>query len=288
MNRSCACGCGEPVPVERGPLALYASAGCSQRARDERRRDAKRVYFRAYREANAERLRAKAKAYAALQILPRVARYCTCCDCGVSWVRLARRTIVAKRCAECITQRNRASANRYERDRSPRACRRCHREFTPAYGDKRRDYCSRSCLRAATKSGTHRKRARRAGVAYEPVSSLEVFERDNWRCCICGGKTRKDLVGSVHPLAPTLDHRVPLSRGGPHTYANTQCAHRKCNTDKAARSSRGQLPLWARRAGTRRPTPRGDQFSRSDGLVPRGLPFARSGNPEDSGSRGES
>jgi 5-methylcytosine-specific restriction endonuclease McrA len=38
-----------------------------------------------------------------------------------------------------------------------------------------------------------------------------------------------------HPLAPTLDHIVPLARGGHHTRDNTQCAHFSCNTRKGAR-----------------------------------------------------
>jgi 5-methylcytosine-specific restriction endonuclease McrA len=119
-------------------------------------------------------------------------------------------------------------------------------------------YCGDDCRdrRAATarskakkkrrsKYGKHwRKRARVLGVEYELVSSLKVFERDGWRCQICGCKTPSHLKGAAHPRAPTIDHRIPISKGGPHTYANIQCACRQCNTRKSNTVVIGQLPLF--------------------------------------------
>lgn len=54
-----------------------------------------------------------------------------------------------------------------------------------------------------------------------------VFERDGWRCGLCGGH--------VEPEDASLDHVVPLSKGGEHSYANTQCTHWKCNNTKGAK-----------------------------------------------------
>ncbi|NEA63940.1 HNH endonuclease [Streptomyces sp. SID12488] len=34
------------------------------------------------------------------------------------------------------------------------------------------------------------------------------------------------------PMAPTLDHIVPLARGGSHEPANVQAAHFLCNNKK--------------------------------------------------------
>ncbi len=100
-------------------------------------------------------------------------------------------------------------------------------------------YCSQRCVqtqphyaefkRAARLKGKARKRA----ATVESVSPTRVFERDGWRCHLCGGKTLKDRRGTYHPKAPELDHIVPLSRGGAHSYANTACAHRKCNAAKS-------------------------------------------------------
>lgn len=90
----------------------------------------------------------------------------------------------------------------------------------------------------------HRERAKRFGVEYAPINSRKVFERDGWKCQICGKQTPERHRGKRYPNAPELDHRVPMSKGGPHTYDNVQCACRNCNCAKNAKRSTGQLPLF--------------------------------------------
>jgi 5-methylcytosine-specific restriction endonuclease McrA len=36
-----------------------------------------------------------------------------------------------------------------------------------------------------------------------------------------------------HPASASLDHRIPLSKGGSHTAENTQLAHLACNVRKS-------------------------------------------------------
>jgi len=58
-----------------------------------------------------------------------------------------------------------------------------------------------------------------------------VFERDGWVCYICGvAVDRKARV--PWPTAPTIDHVVPLSKGGTHTLDNVRCACFRCNSRK--------------------------------------------------------
>lgn len=102
--------------------------------------------------------------------------------------------------------------------------------------------CSPRCAKARSRRAQRqrhgridiaRKRARHFGVKYEPISRHRVFERDAYRCGLCGGQT--DPTHRVpHSSAPTLDHVVPMSRGGSHTYDNVQCAHFECNWQKGA------------------------------------------------------
>jgi 5-methylcytosine-specific restriction endonuclease McrA len=52
-------------------------------------------------------------------------------------------------------------------------------------------------------------------------------ERQAARDGICGG--------DVDPLRFEVDHIVPISQGGDHSYPNVQAAHPRCNKIKGAR-----------------------------------------------------
>lgn len=113
-----------------------------------------------------------------------------------------------------------------------RPCEDCGRDHTTKTA-RNGGVCRRCQVRRrkAVEGTNDRKRARRYGVEYEPVQRIKVYERDRWRCGLCG-KPVKPTAKVPHPLAPTLDHVLPLSAGGGHTYANTQCAHFICNSRK--------------------------------------------------------
>ena len=68
------------------------------------------------------------------------------------------------------------------------------------------------------------------------MKTIAVFERDGWRCQICGCDTPRELRGDRRaPNAPQLDHIIPMSKGGGHTWDNVQCACARCNNQKHAR-----------------------------------------------------
>jgi 5-methylcytosine-specific restriction endonuclease McrA len=124
-------------------------------------------------------------------------------------------------------------------------CAECGRQHTPAYGDKSRVYCSQRCGRRAVNRIRHKiERARLRTQTVEPVNPNKVFDRDRWRCQLCGCKTPRKLRGTIEANAPELDHIVPLSVGGEHSYRNTQCACRACNGAKADKPL-GQTRLFA-------------------------------------------
>jgi hypothetical protein len=99
--------------------------------------------------------------------------------------------------------------------------------------------CTR-CTQRHWNSGDHLARARKYGVEYEPIDEVSIFERDGWRCQICGVKTRGTYP---NPRSPSLDHIVPMARSGPHLRHNVQCACWDCNCRKGARSANDQLLL---------------------------------------------
>lgn len=85
---------------------------------------------------------------------------------------------------------------------------------------------------ASRKAGKARRKFRIKTTRAESVSPKAIFDRDGWMCGICG----EEVLAGVqvpHPLSPTLDHIVPLSKGGSHTKDNLQCAHFSCNVAKS-------------------------------------------------------
>ena len=70
---------------------------------------------------------------------------------------------------------------------------------------------------------------------------LEIFERDNWTCHICGQLVDRALSGRS-PMGATIDHLVPLYEGGQHSRANVALAHNSCN---AKRGNAGRIKAKA-------------------------------------------
>lgn len=66
----------------------------------------------------------------------------------------------------------------------------------------------------------------------EPVFRARVFERDGWVCQLCGDPVDRDAA-VPHPRAVTIDHVVPLARGGKHEMSNAQTACFLCNCLKS-------------------------------------------------------
>lgn len=59
------------------------------------------------------------------------------------------------------------------------------------------------------------------------------FKEQRGVCAICGIRMQPLGDVPVHPtMQATLDHIVPLSKGGMDHWENTQAAHRKCNQEK--------------------------------------------------------
>ncbi len=124
-------------------------------------------------------------------------------------------------------------------------CAECNQCVQTSYRDKRKKFCSNVCSRRSeVRVRRKMERARLRNVQVEKVDPIKVFERDGWKCQICGGKTPKAKRGMIDERAPELDHIVPLSVGGEHSYKNTQCACRECNGKKGNRVY-GQIPMFA-------------------------------------------
>lgn len=95
------------------------------------------------------------------------------------------------------------------------------REKAPAWDERR---AARHAARRALERGAPNA---------EPFSKIDVHERDGWVCGLCREPVDRSLSWP-EPLSASLDHILPLSKGGEHTLDNVQCAHLVCNLQKGA------------------------------------------------------
>lgn len=161
---------------------------------------------------------------------PIMPRTCECCNV-VYVARMDGAMALAhkycKRCSRKNTMTGKRHTPKY------RGCKRCGDVFKGLAGAK---YCS-TCAEDVAKDIKRnigrgfRKRAAYYGCYYEPVNRARIYERDGYRCYICGcavvvsDKWRPDMA--------TLDHIIPLSRGGAHVHSNVKTCCSACNSSKS-------------------------------------------------------
>lgn len=145
--------------------------------------------------------------------------------------------------AKTVRQKHCSHECRDRRDTETRLCKECGTAFEVFAGNNKKVFCCKKCAqRWCYRVERRKRRAIERGVKADRVNPLAVFERDGYRCQLCGYKTLKSKRGTQHPKAPELDHIQPLARGGEHTYRNTHCACHACNHAKRDGAG-GQLLL---------------------------------------------
>ena len=105
-----------------------------------------------------------------------------------------------------------------------------------------RKYCSKECLKKHNNRAKENKRRRYIktnGESQNDISLIRLIKRDKNICHICGGKCDINdfnivngsfIVGNNYP---SIDHVIPISKGGKHRWDNIKLAHHHCNTVKS-------------------------------------------------------
>lgn len=83
------------------------------------------------------------------------------------------------------------------------------------------------------KANYQQRRALKLQLPADNIRPVDVYERDEWVCGLCFGAVGRDTFWP-DPMSPSLDHILPLSKGGHHILANVQLAHLACNVRKGA------------------------------------------------------
>lgn len=142
-------------------------------------------------------------------------------------------------CKTCSRKRRREYRSAHpvplKRDRKC-VCIICGKHFM---GNKKNSMtCSKSCRRENGRrldiEATVKRRSALASVEVESISRLKVYERDEWICGLCGLPVDPRLR-HPDPMSASLDHILPISLGGSHTWDNVQLAHLHCNCSKGNR-----------------------------------------------------
>jgi len=133
-------------------------------------------------------------------------------------------------CRKASKHRHLASQER-RLDPQSLTCGQCGTAFQ---GTRARRFCSSPCaIKYHRDADRDRRRAVSKGKPAERVFRRVVFQRDAWVCGVCYGFVDRH-VEHPDPASPSLDHIVPLGRGGSHSYANVQLTHLGCNIRKGA------------------------------------------------------
>lgn len=151
-------------------------------------------------------------------------RSSSCVQCGQPFGQVAR-----SRQAYCSAAcRSRAHLERHGTWTA--ICEACQK---PISRGKRQDsrFCSETCQKTTI---THLRRAARLSIEAEAISAAGVIARCGTTCHLC--QEPIDLT-VVRPdlMSFSIDHLVPLSAGGTHTYSNVAPAHLLCNMRKGNR-----------------------------------------------------
>lgn len=139
-------------------------------------------------------------------------------------------------CKSCFAARKRGKPRPVPLPLALIFCVECGTRFSPA---KRTIVCcSEACSTQRNirfdRLNTMTYRALKLDAWSEDVMPAVVYERDAWICQLCHEPIDRVLKWP-DPRSASVDHALPLSRGGLHSYANTQASHLHCNTSKQDR-----------------------------------------------------
>ena len=129
------------------------------------------------------------------------------------------------------------SAAAYQRHRKAgEDCAACRAAFA-AYMRKNR---RRPSVVRASRNGRRVRRARLKSVRIDRYSREAVWERDSGLCHLCNLPTPPpngydQPAPKMQPESFTVDHVIPISKGGADAFDNVRTAHFICNTRKSAK-----------------------------------------------------
>ena len=130
------------------------------------------------------------------------------------------------------------SEKRFQKDNTVCNCKECGKEYLFKDGFTL-SFCSEACKRK--KCNNHKdRRLKKCSIVDGSITLKKVAERDSDICYLCGlfvdwsDFYKTDTTIICGDYYPSIEHVVPISKGGNHTWDNVRLAHRHCNVTKSA------------------------------------------------------
>lgn len=235
--------CGERFEIgKNGALTKYCSQGCADEARRIRNRDR----WRDDKGLSAEEVRCEqcGKTISGRRI---GSKFCSE-ECRSKAIYESRRErhghTPMREHKEKLARQRAETKKRIEKERKAKIktkeCAECGQPFETMRPNQLT--CSTECSRLRRNRLSwqyEEKRYNNTNVIDKDISVKVLYKRDKGICYICGGKCDFDdnykVNGhfTVGPSYPSIDHLIPLARGGMHAWDNVKLAHHLCNTKKS-------------------------------------------------------
>lgn len=110
-------------------------------------------------------------------------------------------------------------------------CPNCSREHMAKHRICKCVDCAHKAQRVYHRAYDSKRNMMKKGRPAESIWKNKVFALDGWRCHMCNKKVQKKNIYADN--AAELDHIIPISKGGLHTYDNVQTLCRSCNQKKS-------------------------------------------------------
>ena len=154
-------------------------------------------------------------------------RKAKCIDCGVEW-DIYGAGLLPKRCAGHAKQANNKSIlASIERRRAENP-----EEFRTKARIAEEAWRARNPDKVLNKN--HFRRVATTGAEAEEILVEALIERDGVKCSLCPEEINFDLAWP-DVMSRSIEHVIPVSKGGSHTYENVTLAHLGCNIRKSDR-----------------------------------------------------
>jgi 5-methylcytosine-specific restriction endonuclease McrA len=165
----------------------------------------------------------------------------TCKHCRTPFTSILKGKLFCSQDCSRLHSLERAKRKLRARPAVTKRCANCNREFSAVLHPEK-VFCSKRCSQASarrTRKAKERhyeyKRKYRKAIATWPCERIRLAilrDRDKGMCWLCD-KPVED-VAVPHPSAPTIDHVIPIAKGGQHLYSNVRLAHFICNSVRGA------------------------------------------------------